>query len=86
MSERFWFRPRSFGYGATPTTWEGWALTLGSAIVTISTVVTLVVSQARQWPDRRLIQAACLVVLLSTLIATIVVSRNKTDGDWRWRP
>ena len=29
MSERCWFPPKSFGYGWTPITWEGWVLTLG---------------------------------------------------------
>jgi hypothetical protein len=26
---RYWFRPRWYGYGATPVTWEGWVLTIG---------------------------------------------------------
>jgi hypothetical protein len=30
---RYWFRPRRYGYGATPVTWEGWALTV--AVVSI---------------------------------------------------
>jgi hypothetical protein len=23
-----WFKPRTFGYGWSPATWEGWAVTL----------------------------------------------------------
>jgi hypothetical protein len=86
MSREYWFRPRSFGYGATPITWEGWAVTLGSAIVTVGAIFAIVISEARNWPDRRPLQAACLIVFVATLIATIVVSRAKTDGEWRWRP
>ena len=25
----YWFRPKRFGYGAVPATWQGWAATLG---------------------------------------------------------
>ena len=24
MTARYWFRPKRYGYGATPVTWEGW--------------------------------------------------------------
>jgi hypothetical protein len=24
MDGEFWFRPKAFGYGATPDSWEGW--------------------------------------------------------------
>ena len=24
---RYWFKPKRYGYGATPATWEGWAFT-----------------------------------------------------------
>ena len=85
MSRRYWFRPKSFGYGATPTTWQGWALTLASALVSAAAVVTAVIAETRQWPDRRPLQAACVIVFVATILATIAVSRSKTDGDWRWR-
>jgi len=86
MSTRYWFRPKSFGYGAAPITWQGWAVTLGSATITVGAILAIVVSEARDWPDRRPFQAACLIVLLATMIASIAVSRAKTDGEWRWRP
>ena len=34
---RYWFRPKRYGYGATPSTWEGWAFTgLVVAIVAVA--------------------------------------------------
>ena len=29
---KYWFKPKAFGYGATPTTWEGWLVVLGFVI------------------------------------------------------
>jgi hypothetical protein len=85
LTERYWFRPKTFGYGATPITWEGWGVMLGSAIVTIFSILTVVLSEAQHWPDRRPIQGAGLVVFVATMIATIIISRKKTDGEWKLR-
>jgi len=30
---RYWFRPKRYGYGATPVTWEGWALVAGFVVI-----------------------------------------------------
>ena len=29
VPDGYWFSPKRFGLGATPVTWQGWALTLG---------------------------------------------------------
>jgi hypothetical protein len=86
MSSQYWFRPKSFGYGATPITWEGWAVTLASAAITVGSILAIVISEGRQWPDRRALQVVCLLLIVATIIASVVVSRAKTDGEWRWRP
>jgi len=28
----YWFKPKRYGYGATPATWQGWAVTLGTVL------------------------------------------------------
>jgi hypothetical protein len=39
---RYWFRPKRYGYGATPTTWEGWAFTgLIVAILAVGALLPL---------------------------------------------
>jgi hypothetical protein len=87
-TNRYWFRPKRLGYGATPTTWEGWALTVGSCVVIF--VATLLLVGWRQattqpgWTDT----AAWLlwfVVVAGTTIALLFVSKRRTDGEWRWR-
>ena len=82
MTSRFWFRPKRFGYGATPVTWEGWALTLGSALGLGLSLVAM-----NYWVDRAnvmawMIWAACAIV---GVVVMVIATRAKTDGDWRWR-
>ena len=86
MKERYWFRPKSFGYGATPVTWEGWLLSLGSMAVTMGSILAATIAEVNKWPDRRVYQVVCLIVVATTMLATIIVSRRKTSEDWRWRP
>ena len=82
----YWFRPKRFGYGATPITWEGWALTLGSMVVVMGAVGIAVASQILRWPISEALIAAAIAVTAVTLAAAISVTRRKTDGEWRWRP
>jgi hypothetical protein len=86
MPERNCFRRKSFGYGATPVTWEGWLLTLGSLVITGAAILVAILAEVHRRPDRRVYQVICLIVVTVTQFATISVSRCKTSEDWRWRP
>ncbi len=75
-----WFRPKQYGYGATPVTWQGWVITIAAVIVLVAATYSLTsLSAISLW-----FWAALLVdaVVVATLL---VVSRQKTDGEWRWR-
>jgi len=71
--ENYWFVPRLFGLGATPVTWQGWALVLGT--------VALVAFDMR-FAEPGLVKVVIAIALLVTLIG---VSAHKTAGGWRWR-
>ena len=77
---RYWFRQKTFGYGATPNTWQGWLLTL-VAVVLVFTVVI----EAQQIPDEhaRILMALSGAAII--LVAFSVITYLKTEGGWRWR-
>ena len=82
MATRYWFKPKRYGYGATPVTWEGWALTLaGIAVVFATCWHFLNLGEAPS--DWQLVTWALTIV--ATLAALAIVSHRKTDGAWRWR-
>jgi hypothetical protein len=75
----FWFKPKTFGYGATPANWKGWAVTL--AFVALMVGWSLASPGLLRWTDWA-IWSSGVVVLTGVFIA---LSRHKTDGEWKWR-
>ena len=76
----YWFKPKRYGYGATPVTWQGWALILGVVAAMVAVSFYLRLTEPQFWALALLI--AFDVLALGTLF---VVCRCKTDGEWRWR-
>ncbi len=68
----YWFAPKVFGIGATPVTWQGWALTLGFAGLLVLDVVFMPETIAR------------VGVGVSLAVAFLVICIRKTQGGWRW--
>jgi len=72
VSTKKWFRPKAFGYGATPSSWQGW-------LATFLFVVAVTVAAAC------LHGAAKFGVVAALTGAFGVLAFCKTDGAWRWR-
>jgi hypothetical protein len=81
MTERYWFKPKQYGYGATPVTWEGWALTLLIAGL-IAAASAYVFAGGAPSAMTILIWA---VVVAAIIAGSVLVVRSKTEGSWRWR-
>ena len=76
----YWFKPREFGYGATPVTWEGWTVTVVTMIVVVMT--SMLAPVLAGGPAGGL---TAIVIVVLAITAFIIVCRMKTDGEWRWR-
>jgi len=77
----YWFKPRRYGYGARPVTWQGWAVT-GGAVAVIIVAALLLLHNGEKSPGSWIAFFAIEVAVLAVLW---IVSRRKTDGEWRWR-
>ena len=80
MEGQFWFKPKTFGYGATPSTWQGWASVLVFVTVVVGLSWALLGSSAglAAWTSWVLLVAAATV-------GFVAFTKRKTDGEWRWR-
>jgi hypothetical protein len=78
---RYWFRPRRYGYGATPTTWEGRTLTVVvAAIVAISVVAMNLLADRANFA----VWIAWAAIIAAVVVSFVRISRQRTDGEWRW--
>ncbi len=85
-TNRFWFKPKRYGYGATPVTWEGWLVMVLALAIILGTTWALLPEIAALNAGRITAGAvAWLVVLFATVMALTIITRRKTDGEWRWR-
>ncbi|GHH17256.1 hypothetical protein GCM10008023_21570 [Sphingomonas glacialis] len=70
----YWFVPKLFGIGATPVTWQGWALTIGFAALLVADI---------RFVHERIAQIAIGVALFAVFTG-IAVRRTKGGWSWRW--
>ncbi len=78
---RYWFRQKSRGIGATPTTWEGWLASLVFLVVVLAmngAIITLA-------PTNRVAAAWFVGGVLIVIVLFCLFAAAKTEGGWRWR-
>ena len=76
----YWFRPKRYGLGAVPVTWQGWAITLAPALLI---VVVAIVAVEGAMSETSLV--AWTFIAVAATAASVAISYFKTDGEWRWR-
>jgi hypothetical protein len=77
---KYWSKPKRYGWGATPVTWQGWVVTLATALAMVGVSVGLRLTERDNWA-----LAAMLGFDALALAFLFIVCRHKTEGEWRWR-
>ncbi len=76
--KRWWFKPKRYGYGAAPSSWEGLIATALCALAIIADFAAV-----ELWlPGRRLAAVAIAAVIL---VGFCWLAWSRTEGGWRWR-
>jgi hypothetical protein len=74
----YWFRPKRYGYGATPITWQGWAVTVATVLVVVAVNSGLSLVARHSWALPAILTFDALAIVF-----LVVVTRRKTEGGWR---
>ena len=77
-----WFRPKRYGYGATPVTWEGWAVMVAFAAVLGGSIAA---TELLAGPTNIVAWLLWAVFMAVMTLWLVQFSRRRTDGGWRWR-
>ena len=82
---RYWFLPKTYGYGATPSTWEGWVATLVFAVVFGALTIVAANPLLVGLPADRAWRVAFGALAALALGVFMLIAAMKTDGGWGWR-
>jgi hypothetical protein len=83
---QYWFKPKTYGYGAAPANWQGWVATVAFIALVLAGSAVLLASQQNlpSGPSGLRIGVWALFIAALTL-GFIALARAKTDGQWAWR-
>jgi len=83
---QYWFKPKRYGYGATPITWEGWAVTAAAVACVVVLAMVFVAEPASRHAGPDLPGVLIWAALNAAIIGGLLwITRAKTDGEWKWR-
>ena len=71
---RAWFTTKKYGYGATPSSWQGWSLIIIYVVLMTYFSLTLIYD---------IIKYFFVTTLLTMLLIIIVI--KTTNKPWSWR-
>jgi len=74
MNKKIWFKRKLYGWGWTPTTWEGWLVILLWVIIFISLVQTM----DHEW----LKNIVFMIIMISILI--FICYKKGEKPKWQW--
>ncbi len=80
-NKNIWFKAKRFGWGWTPVTWQGWAITLLYAFALIQYAVQ---ADMEHSGSDALFKFAVPFVVLTIFLLVICYSRGEKPG-WRWK-
>lgn len=76
-----WFKQKRYGFGAYPSSWQGWAISLGYAVIIIALGAWMNVDEAKV----AVRMTPALAISAGLTIAFVFIVWRTTEGGWRWR-
>jgi len=74
MNKKIWFKRKLYGWGWTPTTWEGWLVILLWVIIFISLVQTM---------DHELLKNIVFMIIMISILIFICYKKGEKP-KWQW--
>ena len=73
-NRKYWFVPKKYGYGAQPSSIEGWLIIFIFILATLFIVNYISATRILFY-----------FLMISLIITLIYISKVKTKGEWKWR-
>ena len=79
--KKLWFKNKTYGWGWTPASWEGWAV-LGAYLVAVVWVFRDIDTQSHSGSDTLIGFFVPLIAMTTALIA--IAWKTGAKPEWRW--
>lgn len=80
MTKKLWFKAKTYGWGWTPCSWEGWLVTG----VYVALIVLLALTLDEASPVREVMFIFVLPVVLLTITLIRIAYARGEKPRWRW--
>ena len=81
MKEKYWFRAGRYGYGWSPSTWQGWLVVL---FYVVANVYSLIQAIGETQSEEALFFAYIPKVLLFSALLIIITYLKGEPVAWHW--
>lgn len=78
--EKLWFKRKRYGWGWTPSTWQGWLVTLVYIVLVVASALTL----DENSPPREIIFTFALPLVLLTITFIRIAYKKGEKPHWQW--
>lgn len=84
--KKLWFKNKSYGWGWTPASWEGWLVTAGfiAFVVAWPLILLLKVDETALENDPRIITLFYAVMTLAVMALLVVCWKTGEKPEWHW--
>jgi len=79
--QHYWFKPKRYGFGAAPSSWQGWALTIAYVAI-VAALGAWMGAEEGEVATRAL---PFIAIVLALTILFVGIAWRTTEGGWRWR-
>lgn len=83
-SNKYWFKPKKFGWGFVPISWEGWCLTLMLVILLSISTYTNNIKNGFDLDGKNGLRFILDVVIITIIFSFISIPKTKGKVKWRW--
>jgi hypothetical protein len=80
MQKHRWFATKTYGWGWTPITWQGWACIAGFVTIEILAALLLLQEQFLPWG----VFAFLGSILIATMALLLICFKTGEPPRWRW--
>lgn len=76
-----WFKQKRYGFGASPSSWQGWALTIAYVVI-LAALGAWMGAEEGEVASRAL---PFIAIVLALTVLFVGIAWRTTEGGWRWR-